>query len=266
MTPDSFSDGGNFFDHQHAIDHGLQMVADGASILDIGGESTRPDAEPVSEREELRRVIPVVRELAEQTRVPISIDTSKAKVATEALAAGAEIINDVTGLEGDTEMVDVARTTGAGICAMHMRGNPRTMQRGENLVYDEVVGEIKQYLRMRYDALIAAGISSDRICLDPGIGFAKTHQHNLTLLRQIHVFHEIQAPLLVGHSRKGFLAKILADKERDRTHATVGVSLALAAKGIQVIRVHDVLATLDALTCFAAAGGVPWVNTQSEEI
>ena len=266
VTPDSFSDGGEFLDPQQAIEHGLRLAAEGATILDIGGESTRPQAEPISETEELRRVIRVVQTLSEQTEVPVSIDTSKAKVASEAIAAGAEIINDVTGLEGEAAMTEVAVSTGVGVCAMHMRGTPRTMQQSENLVYDDVVGEIKQYLQMRYDALVAAGVAADRICLDPGIGFAKTHQHNLALLRRIHVFHELPAPLLVGHSRKGFLAKILGDKEKNRTHATVGVSLSLAAKGIQVVRVHDVSATHDAIKCFAAAGGIPFLNLDSEAL
>lgn len=257
VTPDSFSDGGQYSDHQRAIDHGLQLVADGAGILDVGGESTRPGAEEVSETEELRRVIPVVQAIVEQTQVPVSIDTSKATIAREAVSAGAEIINDVTGLEGDPEMLQVAAETQAGICAMHMRGTPRTMQQQENLIYAAVVEEIYGYLEARRECLIQGGIRADRICLDPGIGFAKTHQHNLTLLREVRRFHELHSPLLVGHSRKGFLAKILGDKERDRTSATVGVSMSLAACGVQVLRVHDVLATCDALQCFAAAGGIP---------
>lgn len=256
VTPDSFSDRGKFADAKQAIDHGLRLAADGATILDIGGESTRPNADPVTESEELRRVISVVRALAEQTDVPISIDTSKAKVAEEAVAAGAEIINDVTGLEGDARMPEVALATEAGVCAMHMRGTPKTMLNEEYLAYDDLVGDIYLYLESRLKSLIEIGIRRDRICLDPGIGFAKSHQQNLTLLAQMGRYHELATPLLVGHSKKGFLAKILGDKDADRTWATVGVSLSLAVLGIQVIRVHDVVPVRDALLSFAASGGI----------
>jgi len=256
VTPDSFSDGGSFFDHQKAVAHGLQLAADGAAILDVGGESTRPNADAVSESEELRRVVDVVRDLVEQTNVPVSIDTSKAKVAAEAVAAGAQIINDVTGLEGDAGMMDVATSTKAGVCAMHMRGNPRTMQSDEHLRYDNIVEDIFDYLRARQDALRSAGVAKNRICLDPGIGFAKTHQHNLTLLANMNKYHQLGSPLLVGHSNKGFLAKILGDKSLDRTQATVGVSLSLATMGVQVIRVHHVRAVREAMLSFAAAGGI----------
>ena len=256
VTPDSFSDRGKFADAKQAIDHGLRLAADGATILDIGGESTRPNADPVTESEELRRVISVVRALAEQTDVPISIDTSKAKVAEEAVAAGAEIINDVTGLEGDARMPEVALATEAGVCAMDMRGTPKTMLNEEYLAYDDLVGDIYLYLESRLKSLIEIGIRRDRICLDPGIGFAKSHQQNLTLLAQMGRYHELATPLLVGHSKKGFLAKILGDKDADRTWATVGVSLSLAVLGIQVIRVHDVVPVRDALLSFAASGGI----------
>lgn len=256
VTPDSFSDRGQFADPKQAIDHGLKLAADGAAILDIGGESTRPNADPVAESEELRRVISVVQTLAEQTDVPISIDTSKAKVAEEAVAAGAEIINDVTGLEGDARMPTVALESEAGVCAMHMRGTPKTMLNEEHLAYDNLVEDIYTYLDSRLRSLIEIGIQRDRICLDPGIGFAKSHQQNLTLLAQMGRYHELATPLLVGHSKKGFLAKILGDKDADRTSATVGVSLSLAALGIQVIRVHDVVPVRDALLSFAASGGI----------
>ena len=256
VTPDSFSDGGQFNDQQQAVEHALGLVEDGADILDIGGESTRPNADPVSETEELERVVGVVRDLAERTTTPISIDTSKSKVAEEAIAAGAQIINDVTGLEGDSRMCEVALSSQAGICAMHMRGNPRTMLNDEHVQYDDVVRDICEYLGTRDEALRSAGIDPERICLDPGIGFAKTHQQNLTLLSAMSGYHELGRPILVGHSRKGFLAKILGDASVDRTHATVGVSLAMAAMGVQVLRVHDVLATRQALASFAAAGGI----------
>jgi len=256
VTPDSFSDGGKFVDPAVAIEHGLQLAEAGADILDIGGESTRPDADPVSEAEELRRVVSVVQGLAEQTTVPISIDTSKARVAEEAVAAGAEIINDVTGLEGDSRMAEVASVAEVGVCAMHMRGTPKTMLDEQNVQYDDVVNDILTYLKSRLDALLQVGIAADRICLDPGIGFAKTHQQNLTLLASLGSYHALGTPILVGHSRKGFLAKILGDPQADRTLATVGVSLSLAAMGIQVIRVHDVAPVREALVAFAATGGI----------
>ena len=253
VTPDSFSDGGEFFDSRRAIEHGLLMARQGAQILDVGGESTRPYATPVSLSEELRRVIPVVQALVEKCSVPVSIDTSKPEVAREAIAAGAEIINDVTGL-GDPQMIDVARQTGAGVCAMHMQGTPATMQDAPH--YDDVVEDIQSYLQLRLNALQKAGLEFDRICLDPGIGFGKTHVHNVELVNQVGRFHQLGAPLLVGHSRKGFLAKILGDKQADRTFATVGVSLALALSGVQVIRVHDVLPVRQALVSFKAVGAI----------
>lgn len=258
VTPDSFSDGGEFYDPQSAVDHALNLAAEGAAILDIGGESTRPYSEPVTEDEELQRVIPVIEALAKQTTVPISIDTSKAIVAKAALLAGAEIINDVTGLTGDPRMLDVASELNAGVCAMHMQGTPQTMQ--DNPQYRDVVGEIRGYLQQRRDALLEAGIASARICLDPGIGFGKTHQHNLTLMAHCEKFHELGCPLLVGHSRKGFLAKLLGDKSADRTAATVGSALALAAQGVQIIRVHDVRAASEALLAFEACGGIDGVE------
>ncbi|MBI3468350.1 MAG: dihydropteroate synthase, partial [Planctomycetes bacterium] len=182
VTPDSFSDGGLFFDSQRAIAQGLELAAAGADILDVGGESTRPYSDPVSADEELRRVLPVIAELVRQTGLPVSIDTSKAQVAQAALDAGAEIINDVTGLAGDPAMLPLAVDSGAGVCAMHMLGSPQTMQ--DNPAYADVVEDVSGYLRGRRDALLAAGISPERIALDPGIGFGKTHQHNLTLLAE----------------------------------------------------------------------------------
>ncbi|UUO05683.1 dihydropteroate synthase [Blastopirellula sp. J2-11] len=257
VTPDSFSDGGNFFDPMQAVEHALRCVDEGAAILDIGGESTRPYSEPIDVSEELRRVIPVIRHLSEVTNVPISIDTSKAVVAKEAIAAGAEIINDVTGLCGDPRMIDVARDCGAGVCAMHMQGTPQTMQ--DDPQYVDVVEDIFAYLTARRDALIAAGIEQTRICLDPGVGFGKTHQHNLDLMAGCGRYHELERPLLVGHSRKGFIGKLLEDKEIARAYGSVGGTLALARLGVQVIRVHDVRANFEALRLFVACGGVDGV-------
>ncbi|HEX4128594.1 MAG TPA: dihydropteroate synthase [Pirellulales bacterium] len=253
VTPDSFSDGGEFFDPRAAIEQGLRLATAGAEVLDVGGESTRPYSEPVSSAEELRRVLPVVRELVERSGVPVSIDTSKATVAAAAIQAGAEIINDVTGLAGDPDMLPLAVASGAGVCAMHMHGTPQTMQ--DNPRYHDVVAEVLDYLRQRRDALLAAGIEAKRICLDPGIGFGKTHQHNLALLANCHRFHELGCPLLVGPSRKGFIAHVLGDKQTDRIAGTVGVVLSLAVQGVQVVRVHDVEPVRHALLLFEATGG-----------
>lgn len=254
VTPDSFSDGGRYFDSGRAIDQALRLVAEGADLLDIGGESTRPYSEAVSADEELRRVLPVVEAICGQTDVPISIDTSKALVAREALAAGAEIINDVTALRGDPAMIDVALASGAGVCAMHMQGTPRTMQ--DDPRYEDVVEDVLGWLARRRDELLAAGIERDRLCLDPGVGFGKTHQHNLTLVAGCYRLHDLGLPLLVGHSRKAFIGKVLGDKEADRTAGTIGVSLSLASQGVQIVRVHDVLPVRQALELFWATGGI----------
>jgi dihydropteroate synthase len=254
VTPDSFSDAGQFFDANRAIEHALQLVQDGADLLDIGGESTRPYSQPVSEAEELRRVEPVVAAVCRQTSVPISIDTSKAAVARQCLAAGAEIINDVTGLAGDPRMLEVACSSGAGVCAMHMQGTPQTMQ--DQPTYRDVVADIRDYLRGRVESLVTAGVDRGRICLDPGIGFGKTHQHNLTLLANCWRFHDCGLPLLAGHSRKGFIGKLIGDKDADRTWGTVGVACSLAAQGVQILRVHDVRAVREALLLFEATGGI----------
>jgi dihydropteroate synthase len=254
VTPDSFSDGGQFADVKAAVEHGLRLASEGADLLDIGGESTRPYSQPVDAREELDRVLPVIKELIPHLLIPISIDTSKAAVAREAIAAGAEAINDITALAGDPEMVDEALKTRAGVCAMHMRGTPQTMQ--DDPTYDDVVGEVFEFLRGRRDALVAAGIEQERIALDPGIGFGKTHQHNLTLLAHCHRFHALGCPLLVGHSRKGFIGRVIDDKSADPTPGTIGVAIALANQGVQILRVHDVAAVRQALMLYEAAGGV----------
>lgn len=254
VTPDSFSDGGKYLDPDRAIETALQMQHDGADIIDIGGESTRPSSEVVPGDQELQRVLPVITGLKDQLAIPISIDTSKALVATAAIDAGAEIINDVTGLEGDPKMAGVAADRHVGVCLMHMQGTPQTMQ--DNPHYVDIVAEIEAYLIARRDQCVAHGIRRDRICLDPGIGFGKSHQHNIELLRATRRFAAIDSPLLIGHSRKGFIGKLLGERDGNRTAATLGVSLALAAAGASVLRVHDVKETVDALTLFEAAGGL----------
>jgi dihydropteroate synthase len=254
VTPDSFSDGGKYLGQREAIEHALKLAADGADLLDIGGESTRPYAEAVAADEELNRVVPVVEAIVDRVQIPISIDTSKAVVASAAIDAGAEIINDVTGLAGDPAMIPLALKTGAGVCAMHMKGTPQTMQ--DNPTYADIVSEICEYLGERRDALVAAGIPHERICLDPGIGFGKTHEHNIELMARCDEFHTLNCPLLVGHSRKGFLGKLIGDKEADRTNATVGAALGLAVQGVQIVRVHDVRPLREALAAFEAASGL----------
>ena len=254
VTPDSFSDGGKHFDSGLAVEAALRMEAEGADIIDIGGESTRPYSDVVSAEEEWRRVIPVIKSLRPQLRIPISIDTSKASVAADAIDAGAEIVNDVTGLEGDPDMPALVASRQVGVCVMHMQGTPQTMQ--DSPAYDDVVAEVHAYLAARLRYCLDLGIAKERICLDPGIGFGKTHQHNLLLLRNIRRFFDIGCPLLVGHSRKGFIGQVLGDKDADRTAATLGVSLALAAAGVHVLRVHDVRQTVEALKLFEAAGAL----------
>ena len=254
VTPDSFSDGGRHADVAAAVAHGLRLVDEGADLLDVGGESTRPFSEPVAAAEELGRVEEVVRQLALRSGVPISIDTSKAAVAARAVELGAEIINDVTGLEGYAAMLDVAVTTGAGVCAMHMQGTPRTMQVGPR--YADVVGEIHSYLERRRDALLDAGVRAERICLDPGIGFGKTHEHNRELMARAAAFLDLGVPILVGHSRKGFIGKTIERAvgrpatEAERDGGTAGAACGLAAAGIQVVRVHAVGVVRSALELF----------------
>ncbi len=245
VTPDSFSDGGKWNDPARATDHALQLVADGARILDIGGESTRPYSEPVGAEEEIRRVIPVIKRIVSQTTTPVSIDTSKAAVARAALDAGAQIINDVTGLTGDSEMLHVARDSGAGVCAMHMQGTPQTMQ--DNPHYENVVEDIYQYLEQRQRLLLDAGIELGKICLDPGIGFGKSHLHNIELVANCGRFLDLGCPILVGHSRKGFIGHLLGDKTVDRDAGTLAVTLLLAQQGIPVIRLHEIARSYQAI-------------------
>lgn len=251
VTPDSFSDGGNFSAVDAAVAHGLQLVADGADVVDIGGESTRPGADAVSLDEELRRTIPVIQKLAKQTAAPISIDTTKAEVARQALFAGALIVNDISGMTFDSEMLAVCGEHSAAICAMHIIGTPQTMQADPE--YDNVVREVIDFLRMRLRACRDANIAPERVCLDPGIGFGKTAQHNLELMKAVREMREeLQRPVLIGHSRKRFLSKLLGRPLEERLAGTIGVSIALAQNGADILRVHDVCATRDALVAWNA--------------
>lgn len=249
VTPDSFSDGGRFNSVEAAVSRALQMNEDGADIIDIGGESTRPGAERVSQEEELRRTIPVIQKLAGQLRVPMSIDTTRAEVARRALDAGAEIVNDISGLTFDRDMLEVCRKADAGICVMHIQGTPQTMQ--QNPQYGNVVSEVIEFLQQQVDRCLMAGIPAERMCVDPGIGFGKTADHNLELMSAVPKIQQaLQRPVLIGHSRKRFLSKILGRTIDEQSAGTIGVAVALAELGTDVLRIHDVRAVRDALVAW----------------
>jgi dihydropteroate synthase len=249
VTPDSFSDGGKYVSAERAVEHALQLVEDGADILDIGGESTRPGATPVSLEEELKRVLPVIERLAGTAGVPLSIDTYKPEVMRAALAAGIDMINDVRALQEDGALAIVSKSR-AGICLMHMQGKPQTMQADPQ--YSDVVAEVKAFLKARLAAANAAGIDQERIVLDPGFGFGKRTVHNITLLQSLQSFSELGRPLLVGLSRKSVLGQIAGDDRDARLHASVAASVISAMKGARILRVHDVKATADALKVVTA--------------
>jgi dihydropteroate synthase len=251
VTPDSFSDGGLYLDAEAAIGHGEELVRDGAKILDVGGESTRPGAEAVSAGEELARVEPVVAGLAQAATV--SIDTSKAAVAEAALDAGAAIVNDVTALRGDPEIGALCADRGAGLVLMHMLGTPRTMQ--DDPRYDDVVEDVRAFLAERLEAALLAGVPEERIWLDPGIGFGKSLDHNLELLRRLGELRELGRPLVVGASRKSFIGKIDGSPVAERIGGSVASSILAAAAGADVLRVHDVAETAQALTMTGAILG-----------
>jgi len=238
VTPDSFSDGGRFLDRATAVAHATRMVDDGADILDVGGESTRPGSTPVSADEELERVHPVIERLAElHPAVPISIDTRKTDVAAEALDAGATIVNDVSA-GADPAMFDLVRDREAAVVLMHMQGDPTTMQEGPH--YDDVVGEVHEYLRQRIEAAELAGIDPERIAIDPGIGFGKDLDHNLELMHGVDALLDLGRPVLVGPSRKKFIGTILDLPEEERVEGTVGAVVWMLARGAHLVRVHDV--------------------------
>ena len=236
VTPDSFSDGGRYLDAEAAIRHGEKLAGDGAEILDVGGESTRPGAVEVDAAEELRRVEPVVQALAGEATV--SIDTSKLAVAEAALDAGASIVNDVTALRRDPEIAALCADRGAGVVLMHMPGNPRTMQ--DNPAYEDVVDEVKAFLAERIEAAVAAGVDEERIWLDPGIGFGKTLEHNLELLRRLGELRELGRPLVIGTSRKSFIGRVDGSAVDERLGGSIASSVLAAAEGADVLRVHDV--------------------------
>jgi dihydropteroate synthase len=262
VTPDSFSDGGRFLDAGVAIGHGLGLWREGAQILDIGGESTRPGAEPVSADEEIARVLPVIQGLVGElgTGVGISIDTSKAAVARAALQAGATMVNDVTALS-DPEMASAVRDAGAQVVLMHMLGDPRTMQVDPH--YDDVVAEVKAFLAERLGMAMAQGIPEEQILLDPGIGFGKTVQHNLELLARLEELVELGRPVVIGTSRKSFLGRLTGRPVDDRLAATIASCVVAFERGASVFRVHDVAPVADALQVAAATVRRPWRTTSS---
>jgi dihydropteroate synthase len=277
VTPDSFSDGGLFLDAGAAIEHGLELVEQGAHILDVGGESTRPGAEPVAREEELRRVVPVVEGLAEMTRSTpgrpqISIDTSKAAVARAALAAGASLVNDVSALRADPEMAGVVAGSGAECCLMHMLGEPRTMQRVGGVggpQYKDVVDDVKAFLEERLAFAVGEGIAERRVLLDPGIGFGKTVEHNLALLRRLGELVALGRPVVIGTSRKSFLGLIAAGARgarepvvpSERLPGTIATNVMAFERGASVFRVHDVAPVAGALAVVAATLSGKWMAT-----
>jgi len=243
VTPDSFSDGGRYLDPAAAVEHGLELVKQGADLLDVGGESTRPGAEEVSAGEELARVLPVVEGLV--GKATVSIDTSKAEVARAALDAGAAIVNDVAALRHDPEIAALCAERGAGLVLMHMQGEPRTMQ--QNPQYDDVVEDVKAFLAERMEVAVTAGVAEERIWLDPGIGFGKSLDHNLELLRRLGELRALGRPLVIGTSRKSFIGKIDGSPVEQRIGGTIASSILAAAEGADVLRVHDVAEAAQAL-------------------
>lgn len=237
VTPDSFSDGGRFLDHEVAVTAGIDMVKHGADIIDVGGESTRPGSDPVPHAEQLERVAPVIKRLSTEVNVPISIDTRSADVAAGALEAGASIVNDVTA-GSDAGMFEVVRRAAAGMVLMHMRGDPKSMQQLTD--YKDVVADVKEYLRGRLDAAIEAGIDSERLVVDPGLGFAKTTEQSLILMRDIAALADLGRPVLVGPSRKSFIGDVLETDVTERVEGTAGAVAWMVAQGAHIVRVHDV--------------------------
>jgi dihydropteroate synthase len=257
VTPDSFSDGGAWFAADAAVDHARELVAEGADLLDVGGESTRPTAAPVAEAEELRRVVPVVEGLAGVARV--SIDTSKARVAAAALDAGADYVNDVTAFRGDPDLAGLVADRGVDCCLMHMLGTPRTMQQDPR--YDDVVSEVKAFLEQRLAYAVGEGVAEERVMLDPGIGFGKTVEHNLELIRRLDEIVALGRPVVFGVSRKSFLGKLTGREVGERAVATAAANVLALERGASIFRVHDVPETVDALTVAAATLTDRWPAT-----
>jgi len=252
VTPDSFSDGGMFLDAEAAIGHGAELAAEGADLLDVGGESTRPGAAAVSADDEAARVLPVIEALAasDGPGLPVSIDTSKRAVAEGAIAAGATIVNDVTALRAEPELAGLCGSAGVGICLMHMQGDPRTMQ--ENPTYDDVVDDVRAFLAERIEFATSEGVAEERIWVDPGIGFGKTLDHNLELLRRLGELRDLGRPILIGTSRKSFIGKLTGAEVDDRLGGTIASNVLAYARGAEILRVHEVGPVREALTAATA--------------
>ena len=244
VTPDSFSDGGRYLDAQRAVAHTRLMVEEGATLVDVGGESSRPGASPVSVAEELARVLPVIRAIVDTVDVLISVDTYKAEVARQALAAGAHLVNDITALRGDTAMASVVASMEAGLILMHMKGTPRTMQQAPH--YADVVSEVRASLAASVQTAEEQGVSAERIIIDPGIGFGKTSEHNLELLKRLSEFRSLNKPLLIGTSRKSFIGNVLGLPTSERVEGTAATVCWAIAQGADIVRVHDVKANVRA--------------------
>jgi dihydropteroate synthase len=255
VTADSFSDGGRFLDPDDAVRHGLRLAGEGADLIDVGGESTRPGAERVPEEVERERVVPVVRALARRTDVPVSIDTTRAAVAEAAIEAGARVVNDVSGLAFDPALAEVAARSGAGLILMHMRGRPAEMQ--DEPRYDDLLAEVIGALRRSLEAALAAGVAADQVALDPGIGFGKRLPHNLALLRHLGALRALGRPLVVGASRKSFLGELTGRPAGERLAGSLAAAAAAIRAGAAVVRVHDVAETVDAVRVADAVRGGP---------
>lgn len=249
VTPDSFSDGGKYLNLESALKRVKELLEEGADIIDVGGESTRPFSDPVPEDEELKRVIPVIKTIKNEfPDVIISVDTYKSKVAEEALKAGANMVNDISALRFDAKMVEVVKNFNCPVIIMHMQGNPKTMQ--INPYYKDVISEIKTFLKERIDFLVDRGIPFEKIIIDPGIGFGKTFEHNLQILKNLETFKDLNRPILIGHSRKSFIGEIIKKPPSQRDGGTVGVSLFAYLKGAHLLRVHKVDISKDAIATF----------------
>ena len=259
VTPDSFSDGGLYRDEHAAIEHGKRLAGDGADILDVGGESTRPGAVPVCAAEEADRTVPVIRELAAFTAARVSIDTMKAPVAQAALEAGAVVVNDVSAFRSDPEMAGLVASSGASCCLMHMQGEPRTMQ--DSPIYEDVVDDVRAFLEDRLHFAVAEGVPEERVWLDPGIGFGKTLHHNLELLRRLDEIAAIGRPVVIGASRKSFLGTVTGREVGERVPGTIAANVIALERGASIFRVHDVAEVGDALRVAAATVG-PWTRSR----
>ncbi len=245
VTPDSFSDGNLYFDRDKAVKHGLDLVREGANILDVGGESSRPGSDRVPVEEELRRILPVISELRENTDTILSVDTTKAEVARRALDAGADMINDISSFRFDPDMLPLAAERETPVILMHMKGNPKTMQ--DNPSYENLLAEVKSFFQERIDMAVSSGIKIEKIIIDPGIGFGKKFRDNLNLIRNLRYFEELERPLLVGLSRKSFIGKIVDQPSQDRLEGSLSAAVLSVSHGAHILRVHDVAATKNAI-------------------